>query len=117
MPFGKACVRRDNFVHVPFRRNRLCWKKANQSGVSDTMKILNWTIPLIAAMMIMVMQPGIGNAASCAEKANSVAAQNGGELLSVATVGSGAAAKCKITILVKSSDGGPARKKTITVPK
>ena len=81
------------------------------------MKISNVAVATAAAFAILLMQPSIGHAASCAAKASSVAAQNGGQLLSVATIGSGASAKCRITILVKSSSGGPARKKTITVKK
>ena len=69
------------------------------------------------AIAILIALPAIGNAASCAAKAKQVAAKNGGELLSVSTIGSGASAKCKITILIKSSIGGPARKKTVTVRK
>ena len=73
-------------------------------------------LPMMAVAMLIAL-PGNSSAASCAAKANQVAAQNGGELLSVSSVGSGASAKCKITILIKSSSGGPARKKTITVRK
>ena len=72
--------------------------------------------PMMAIGMLIAL-PSTGNAASCATKANQVAAQNGGELLSVSTIGSGESAKCKITILIKSSSGGPARKKTVTVRK
>ncbi len=80
----------------------------------NLMKI--FILPMMA-IAILVALPASGNAASCAAKANQVAAQNGGELLSVSTIGSGASAKCKITILIKSSSGGPARKKTVTVRK
>ena len=73
-------------------------------------------LPMMAVVMLITL-PANSIAASCAAKANQVAAQNGGELLSVSTIGSGASAQCKITILVKSSSGGPARKKTVTVRK
>jgi hypothetical protein len=81
------------------------------------MNITKLLIPLIMDFTMLIALPAMGNAASCAAKANQVAAKNGGELLSISTVGSGASAKCKITILVKSSSGGPARKKTIIVRK
>ncbi len=80
----------------------------------NLMKLL--ILPMMALAMLIAL-PAAGNAASCAAKANQVAAQNGGQLLSVSTIGSGASAKCKITILIKSSSGGPARKKTVTVRK
>ena len=117
MLYGKVFAKCDNFVHVTFRRISLCWPKSTQSGVSGIMKILKWPIPFVTVLSMLVIQPTIGYAASCADKASAVTAQNGGELLSVATVGSGASAKCKITILIRSNDGGPARKKTIIVPK
>ncbi len=57
------------------------------------------------------------NAADCAAKANSVAAQNGGRVLAVSAFQQGGATMCRITVLVKSRNGAPARKKTVVVRK
>ena len=81
------------------------------------MNMIKLFISAMMAIAMLIALPAIGNAASCAARANQVAAEYSGELLSVSSVGSGASAKCKITILVKSGSGGPARKKTITVRK
>lgn len=86
-------------------------------GFNNTVNIMKLFIPPLIATAMLIALPAHGNAESCVHIANEVAAQNGGELLSVNTVGSGDAAECRITILIKSSDGGPARKKTITVRK
>lgn len=81
------------------------------------MRMLNILIPLLVATIVMIIQPTASKAASCAEIADSVAADYGGELLSVSAVNEDGSASCRITILIRSSDGGPARKKTVIVPK
>ena len=56
-------------------------------------------------------------AAGCAEVARSVAASNSdARILSVEPIQRDGVAQCRITLLIKSSDGGPARKKTVVVP-
>jgi len=88
-----------------------------QSRVSVPMRMLNLFIALFAATIVLFIRPTAVLAESCAEIAGSVAADNGGELLSVTTVNNGGAGSCRITILIRSNDGSPARKKTIVVPK
>ncbi len=61
--------------------------------------------------------PGTANAASCAAKANAVASRNDARVLAVSAVNQGGKAMCRITVLIKSNNGGPARKKTVVVRK
>jgi len=81
------------------------------------MKLKKSLAGLVAVLMLLVSVPALAQSQSCAAKAQAVAANNDGRVLSVRTVGRGAAAMCRITVLVKSREGKPPRKKTITVRK
>ncbi len=71
---------------------------------------------LFAAMLaLFLISTGTANAGNCAAKANAVAAQNGGRVLAVSAFTRGNTAMCRITVLVRSANGGPPRKKTVVV--
>ncbi len=82
--------------------------------------IMSWIKSRILGLTAFAMLVGvatISQAATCAARANEIAARNGGRVLAVKTITRGPAVRCRITLLVKSRDGGPPRKKTIIVRK
>jgi uncharacterized protein (DUF1499 family) len=83
----------------------------------DVAKLMKTFLAIFLAGSTLLLPLTSANAASCAAKANSVAAQNGGQVLAVSAFQKDGATMCRITVLVKSADGGPARKKTVVVRK
>jgi len=79
-------------------------------------KAMNIIKTISAAMVaLFLISTGTANAGNCAAKAGAVAAQNGGRVLAVSAFKQGNATMCRITVLVKSANGGPPRKKTVVV--
>lgn len=83
----------------------------------DVAKLIKTLLVILFVGSTLLLSLTPASAASCAAKANSVAAQNGGQVLAVSAFQKDGATMCQITVLVKSADGGPARKKTVVVRK
>ncbi len=77
----------------------------------------NYLMSSLFAGVLALTLPVSTAEASCAYKARSAAQSNSGRVLSVSTFSQNGATMCRITVLVTSSTGGPARKKIIIVQK
>ncbi len=77
------------------------------------MKILTTLMILLGLVLITPADARAG----CASRANDVASRPNVQVLAVSSFRQGDREMCRITVLIKSRNGGPARKKTIIVQK